>query len=111
MTPNNPRIRRELAAQGLSFAPLTANLRALWATKFRMRPVNMIFRIFGPENIPSKLTRSAFRQNSALPPGFWRSKSKPGAALTLTWRYRHNERSEEHTSELQSRFDLVCRLL
>src|SRR5207249_7823518 len=24
---------------------------------------------------------------------------------------RHKERSEEHTSELQSRFDLVCRLL
>src|SRR5699024_12811041 len=23
----------------------------------------------------------------------------------------HNDRSEEHTSELQSRFDLVCRLL
>src|SRR5699024_11526040 len=25
--------------------------------------------------------------------------------------YRHHHRSEEHTSELQSRFDLVCRLL
>src|SRR5699024_12462297 len=25
--------------------------------------------------------------------------------------YSHNSRSEEHTSELQSRFDLVCRLL
>src|SRR5207249_10906244 len=32
---------------------------------------------------------------------------------TLPWRMRaHSEnRSEEHTSELQSRFDLVCRLL
>src|SRR5207249_12274317 len=28
-----------------------------------------------------------------------------------TARFIHNERSEEHTSELQSRFDLVCRLL
>src|SRR6266513_4815711 len=26
-------------------------------------------------------------------------------------RRRHSARSEEHTSELQSRFDLVCRLL
>src|SRR5438067_13001602 len=26
-------------------------------------------------------------------------------------RAEHQERSEEHTSELQSRFDLVCRLL
>src|SRR5699024_12080438 len=25
--------------------------------------------------------------------------------------HQHNRRSEEHTSELQSRFDLVCRLL
>src|SRR5207249_7612604 len=26
-------------------------------------------------------------------------------------RFLHHDRSEEHTSELQSRFDLVCRLL
>src|SRR5207249_11778153 len=31
----------------------------------------------------------------------------PSGVLALAWR----ERSEEHTSELQSRFDLVCRLL
>src|SRR5699024_12378879 len=30
-----------------------------------------------------------------------------GALLVVS----HDERSEEHTSELQSRFDLVCRLL
>src|SRR5207249_7961480 len=30
--------------------------------------------------------------------------------LTLR-QFPHKERSEEHTSELQSRFDLVCRLL
>src|SRR5690606_40786224 len=28
-----------------------------------------------------------------------------------TWAYRSNTRSEEHTSELQSRENLVCRLL
>src|SRR5699024_11772238 len=27
------------------------------------------------------------------------------------WVQKHEKRSEEHTSELQSRFDLVCRLL
>src|SRR5699024_12786763 len=32
-------------------------------------------------------------------------RGKTGLAITLT------DRSEEHTSELQSRFDLVCRLL
>src|SRR5205809_4905788 len=35
--------------------------------------------------------------------------------LVLPWasqsRYRHDSRSEEHTSELQSRLHLVCRLL
>src|SRR5438094_4753670 len=32
-------------------------------------------------------------------------------ASTLRWRRRHRNRSEEHTSELQSPYDLVCRLL
>src|SRR5438067_4303706 len=33
------------------------------------------------------------------------------AGLELESRRVHDGRSEEHTSELQSRFDLVCRLL
>src|SRR5699024_4963913 len=32
-------------------------------------------------------------------------------AQNLRWDIEHSLRSEEHTSELQSRFDLVCRLL
>src|SRR5699024_11272308 len=44
---------------------------------------------------------------------------RPIAGQCLTWEIRQNDdprdtllaRSEEHTSELQSRFDLVCRLL
>src|SRR5699024_3605664 len=31
--------------------------------------------------------------------------------LNYRWNEVYGERSEEHTSELQSRFDLVCRLL
>src|SRR5699024_12317363 len=36
-----------------------------------------------------------------------------GTLFALYWRYAafYEKRSEEHTSELQSRFDLVCRLL
>src|SRR5438067_2703365 len=34
-----------------------------------------------------------------------------GTGKTLLAHAIHNSRSEEHTSELQSRFDLVCRLL
>src|SRR5699024_12277433 len=33
------------------------------------------------------------------------------SALQLAYRSTRQDRSEEHTSELQSRFDLVCRLL
>src|SRR5699024_11637451 len=33
-----------------------------------------------------------------------------GFAVTLIWSALKTHRSEEHTSELQSRFDLVCRL-
>src|SRR5207249_12315190 len=36
--------------------------------------------------------------------------SAPGYA-GFTWTFDRFSRSEEHTSELQSRFDLVCRLL
>src|SRR5207249_9063851 len=45
-----------------------------------------------------------------------RSRSPPGRQIPALSRSRtsalvSNSRSEEHTSELQSRFDLVCRLL
>src|SRR5699024_10693834 len=39
-----------------------------------------------------------------MPPLIWHAEM--GRSLTDVW-----TRSEEHTSELQSRFDLVCRLL
>src|SRR5699024_12350248 len=45
--------------------------------------------------------------------GFWPARSAAPATTptTLRWRPRWHDpaRSEEHTSELQSRFDLVCR--
>src|SRR5207248_6972647 len=45
-----------------------------------------------------------FRSKSwAMPPASW-----PTASIFCDWRRR---RSEEHTSELQSPYDLVCRLL
>src|SRR5699024_11404071 len=34
-----------------------------------------------------------------------------GVGLVVAWLILRGVRSEEHTSELQSRFDLVCRLL
>src|SRR2546429_7307881 len=43
---------------------------------------------------------------SSVPSGWWRSSSWSGAEAM-----RCSTRSEEHTSELQSRLHLVCRLL
>ena len=46
-----------------------------------------------------------------FPDGTTSFRCNPFGSMTrvfnITWKYR----SEEHTSELQSRFDLVCRLL
>src|SRR5699024_11580260 len=50
---------------------------------------------------------NAYRQFSAeIIEGFVRQARQEQASSA-----RQNDRSEEHTSELQSRFDLVCRLL
>src|SRR5699024_12693284 len=48
--------------------------------------------------------RASFAQTRARTSDRTRSPSRPGSPTDQT-------RSEEHTSELQSRFDLVCRLL
>src|SRR5437868_7970435 len=53
----------------------------------------------------------------ALRAGIWKPRTRPGqyegaGDVGLQWLMaRASTRSEEHTSELQSRFDLVCRLL
>src|SRR5579875_2406637 len=55
-------------------------------------------------------TRSSFSCSAGMP-----SSSIPGSSLTLVSNFRslpsRSRRSEEHTSELQSHSDLVCRLL
>src|SRR5699024_12097258 len=42
--------------------------------------------------------------------GFWSHMQDYTVSLLKAWWGEHATRSEEHTSELQSRFDLVCRL-
>src|SRR5699024_12413699 len=59
------------------------------------------------------LAPTFFKSQSALAPLLLLSKPDPlplGSGLVSFWG-RHKSRSEEHTSELQSRFELVCRLL
>src|SRR5207248_4329829 len=50
-----------------------------------------------------KARRSAYKRNSFRDP--------PGASAAHFLRTWERKRSEEHTSELQSPYDLVCRLL
>src|SRR5437667_3017042 len=50
--------------------------------------------------------------HDALPISIWRRPATwPMKSRSCTWARSWNGRSEEHTSELQSHHDLVCRLL
>src|SRR5699024_12861603 len=78
-------------------------------------PYTTLFRSSGPTSRVERPTTtagsviSARRLCPAVPTG---SPSTPVAtSLRRTRRPSTRRRSEEHTSELQSRFDLVCRLL
>src|SRR5699024_12202846 len=90
--------------------PYTTLFRSPWIIiHFKHESLHLIFfhqfffplfriRIHGAEFIDTELS-------SIFSYSFLREKDRAG---TL---YIDNGRSEEHTSELQSRFDLVCRLL
>src|SRR5699024_12033291 len=66
-------------------------------------PYTTLFRSGNPMRVP--------RSISALPPVLTPFEASPKAISERTSYIRNSFRSEEHTSELQSRFDLVCRLL
>src|SRR5207249_10129144 len=66
-----------------------------------------------PRDLPSFPTRRSSDLPASQTPHAW---PRPGRSRTgSSWRAARtssaSSRSEEHTSELQSRFDLVCRLL
>src|SRR5207249_12055499 len=74
-----------------------------------------LYRVPGSTGSSPCCTRARWRCNrlppqSAVPSLMpLRNNRSPAAILWLPW--SKLTRSEEHTSELQSRFDLVCRLL
>src|SRR5207249_9843047 len=85
-------------------------------------PYTTLFRSLRPSGDSRRLARrvgvAAPRLQSPLP--FLSGPARPKACFAGRARARllcqlghrgHRRRSEEHTSELQSRFDLVCRLL
>src|SRR5207249_10565487 len=73
-----------------------------WSIIKRMAPRNILFGF--RSSFPSPRTKVSARREFAFrgaPKRNGRQESPPAVSF----------RSEEHTSELQSRFDLVCRLL
>src|SRR5438105_11292805 len=57
------------------------------------------------------LFRSAFSSDTAETDEFWKLVNRASHLHALFIEASFPDRSEEHTSELQSRVDLVCRLL
>src|SRR5260221_1353414 len=55
--------------------------------------------------------RSTLFPYTTLFRSIWRMRSTESSSTTPGCARRHSSRSEEHTSELQSHSDLVCRLL
>src|SRR5699024_11329511 len=72
-----------------------AHMSPLLASEFRRQP--------RPPRAPRKPQGSCTPRSPRHFPSYACSLARP--------RLAHSGRSEEHTSELQSRFDLVCRLL
>src|SRR2546422_5015319 len=70
-------------------------------------PYTTLFRSYGPST--ASLNRSAFRKSGFLCPA--RLPQRGSCVNRLAVIRSHTLRSEEHTSELQSRLHLVCRLL
>src|SRR2546422_11285846 len=60
---------------------------------------------------PPRSTLFPTRRSSDLPTVFEFLRKERGLPPEETWVVATNKRSEEHTSELQSRLHLVCRLL
>src|SRR5699024_11238536 len=78
-------------------------------------PYTTLFRSIVPKNIPTRFVSAGLSGTSSASHGFKLSMLFRNFVILTTCsaysRSRSWMRSEEHTSELQSRFELVCRLL
>src|SRR5437868_11176645 len=87
----------------------TLLLSSLVFSLFLVIDISLLFFFFNATATTEIYTLSL---HDALPICRWSCPPEiAGRAITLTLPPLADERSEEHTSELQSRFDLVCRLL
>src|SRR5699024_12602174 len=71
-------------------------------------PIHMTYKLKkSPEQVIEMAVDSVAYARQRFPQVQWSAED----ASRSDWNFNHLLRSEEHTSELQSRFDLVCRLL
>src|SRR5699024_2624118 len=71
-------------------------------------PIHMEYKLKkSPEQVVEMAVDSVAYARQRFPQVQWSAED----ASRSDWNFNHLLRSEEHTSELQSRFDLVCRLL
>src|SRR5206468_12828496 len=82
---------------------------------FNVPPTTEIYTLSLHDALPISLSSCATRRSSSSRTA-WASSSNPGTSASAGPRQQVSARvragrSEEHTSELQSRSDLVCRLL
>src|SRR5690349_22651078 len=94
---------------------LSERLRVIAASYLVLTPYSVCFFFFNDTATTEIYTLSlhdALPISRALPAAVTRSRPSPGMRTTPSpTPSRRRPRSEEHTSELQSRRDLVCRLL
>src|SRR5437868_9847924 len=79
----------------------------------RLRPLHLAGKVpgrFVPQQ-DRRLQIPGSPDSIHAPPPAWRADDEPDPARLRPTPIGPATRSEEHTSELQSRFDLVCRLL
>src|SRR5437868_13105884 len=83
----------------------------MWTSVLRTTAMRTFF-VHGPPATPIyTLSLHAALPISVIPAAAAASGYRPAPWLPVHGPARRRARSEEHTSELQSRFDLVCRLL
>src|SRR5699024_12749626 len=83
-----------------------------YTTLFRSGAARVEGRVWEADGLDTAFLLGLFRPRIYLPSGLGDAERAIALAHEGTHlRYGDHVRSEEHTSELQSRFDLVCRLL
>src|SRR5699024_11860192 len=114
-------VRDTSASAGIpSRSASAAERRSSWQNRGYCSPHTVRFDIdaFSSGGVPAAEYSSAFVESSRLLSSVWERQPMPTSALRISAMVLERSmppspdtRSEEHTSELQSRFDLVCRLL